>query len=209
MPRTPHPWPHDPPPHRPDYDEALWHAWTSLEPPEGYRAEIIDDRIDLWPVGPHRHGMVLTRLLAALHRWLPEGPHAAACGMYLVHGHRVWRPDLALVPVDDGPFVVPDDMGLDAACVAAVAEVTTLEQDGLTRDRVRKRRSYAQAGIPVYVLIDDYDGHGTVSILTSPSPGEGVYAAETCVPYGTEVVIPEGPAKGFVIDESITGPLRD
>jgi hypothetical protein len=98
---------------------------------------------------------------------------------------------------------------VDAACGAAGAEVTTPEHDGLTRDRVRKRRSYAQAGIPVYVLIDDYDGHGTVSILTSPSPGEGVYAAKTCVPYGTEVVIPEGPAKGFVIDESITGPLRD
>ncbi|MFF3711134.1 hypothetical protein [Streptomyces phaeochromogenes] len=28
------------------------------------------------------------------------------------------------------------------------------------------------------------------------------------VPYGTEVTIPEGPAKGFVVTEAITGPAR-
>lgn len=31
---------------------------------------------------------------------------------------------------------------------------------------------------------------------------------ETTVPYGTAVAVPEGPAKGFTIDESITGALR-
>lgn len=28
------------------------------------------------------------------------------------------------------------------------------------------------------------------------------------MPYGTEVVVPVGPAKGFAIDETITGALR-
>lgn len=37
-------------------------------------------------------------------------------------------------------------------------------------------------------------------------PDKGDYAAEHRVPYGTDITIPEGPAKGFVIDETITGP---
>jgi Uma2 family endonuclease len=206
---TERPWPHNPPLCRPGYEEALWHAWTSLEPPEGYRAEIIDDRIDLWPVGPHRHGMLLATLMAALHRRAGDGTHTATSGMYIVHGHRVWRPDVALTPVDDSRHVVVDDVGLNAGCVATVAEVTTPEHDGLARDRIRKRRAYARAGIPVYVLIDDCDGHGTVTVLTAPVPDEAVYTAEVRVPYGTEVTIPEGPAKGFTIGEEITGPPRD
>jgi hypothetical protein len=61
---------------------------------------------------------------------------------------------------------------------------------------------------PVYVLIDDYDNHGTVTILSSPSPDEEIYAAESRTPYGTEVQIPEGPAKGFAITKAVTGPPR-
>lgn len=34
------------------------------------------------------------------------------------------------------------------------------------------------------------------------------YEDEHRVPYGTEAVVPEGPAKGFVIGEAITGPRR-
>ena len=58
------------------------------------------------------------------------------------------------------------------------------------------------------MLIDDYAGHGTVRVLTAPAPGEAAYAAEIRAPYGTEVTNPEGPAKGFTIGESITGPPR-
>ncbi|MEI5134413.1 hypothetical protein RB199_22305 [Streptomyces libani] len=64
------------------------------------------------------------------------------------------------------------------------------------------------AGIPVYVLIDDYDGHGTVTVLAAPRPDEAVYTDVHRVAYGIDVIIPEGPAKGFVIGEAITGPAR-
>ncbi|MCZ7416347.1 MULTISPECIES: hypothetical protein [unclassified Streptomyces] len=46
-----------------------------------------------------------------------------------------------------------------------------------------------------------------VTVLTDPAPDEAVYAAETRVPYGKDVTIPEGPAKGFTITEEITGPV--
>jgi Uma2 family endonuclease len=128
--------------------------------------------------------------------------------MNVVHDLKVWIPDLLVVPEEDEEFVTGDGLGLDAQCVELVAEVVSPSNDGVARDRVRKRRAYARAGVPVYVLIDDFDGHGTVSVLTSPSPDEAVYAAETRVPYGTPVTIPEGAAKGFTITEAITGPPK-
>ncbi|WP_342786961.1 hypothetical protein [Streptomyces cyaneus] len=61
---------------------------------------------------------------------------------------------------------------------------------------------------PVHVLIDDYDSHGTVTVLTEPEPDKADWVGVHRVAYGTDVTIPEGPAKGFVIGETITGPKR-
>ncbi|WP_030836224.1 hypothetical protein [Streptomyces hygroscopicus] len=69
------------------------------------------------------------------------------------------------------------------------------------------RRPTQVAGPPAFAA-DDHDQHGTVTVLTSPSPDEGTHAAGTRVPYGTVVEIPEGPAKGFAITEEITGPRQ-
>ncbi|GGV08546.1 hypothetical protein GCM10010495_21550 [Kitasatospora herbaricolor] len=76
------------------------------------------------------------------------------------------------------------------------------------RDLVRKRRAHARAGIPVHVIVDDLDGDGHVTVLTDPHPDRATYEAEIRVPYGTEVTVPEGPAKGFVIGVAITGEPR-
>ncbi|WP_369366028.1 Uma2 family endonuclease [Streptomyces sp. CG4] len=87
-------------------------------------------------------------------------------------------------------------------------EVASPGHRNLERDRMRKRREYARAGIPVYVLIDDYDGQGSVTLFTVPRPDKADWEDIHRVPYGTEITSPEGPAKGFVIGEAITGPKR-
>ncbi|MET8008882.1 VOC family protein [Streptomyces sp. NPDC005271] len=40
-----------------------------------------------------------------------------------------------------------------------------------------------------------------LEFLTSPDPHKAVHTDEHRVPYGTEAIIPDGPAKGFVIGE--------
>jgi len=60
----------------------------------------------------------------------------------------------------------------------------------------------------VYVIIDDYDANGTVTVLTEPRPDKAEWAGVHRVSYGAGVTIPEGPAKGFTITEAITGPPR-
>jgi Uma2 family endonuclease len=122
----------------------------------------------------------------------------------LIHGRKVCIPDLFIGPED--PEDIPDEegLGVDATRVPLVVEVVSPGRDAHQRDHERKRRFYATAGVPIYVIIDDYDNEGTVTVLTEPDPGNGIYAAVTHAPYGKRVVIQDGPAKLFTFDEKIT-----
>ncbi|AGP55481.1 Uma2 family endonuclease [Streptomyces rapamycinicus] len=187
-------------------DEVLWHAWKAMELPEGYRAEIIEEFIEVSPTGRRRHGVIINRLRRALEAHLAGGDDVTHHDVNVIHRRKVWIPDLfiALEDLDE----IPDegDLGVDAGGVKAAFEVVSPGYEARSRDRKRKRRAYARAGIPLYILIDDFDGDGTVVILTAPDPDKAAYADEHRVPYGTDAVIPDGPAKGFVIGEAIVGP---
>ncbi len=57
----------------------------------------------------------------------------------------------------------------------------------------------------MYLIIDDHDGQGSVRVLSDPAPDHARYESEVRLPYGSAATIPEGPAKGFVVGEDITG----
>ncbi|TMU95003.1 Uma2 family endonuclease [Streptomyces sp. DASNCL29] len=177
-----------------------------MAPPEGFRAEIIDEVIEVSPPRRRRHAVVVNRLRRYLAPQWVGGDYAAYQGVHVIHRRKVWIPDLFIAPEDLDEIPDEEDLGVDASGVRAVFEVVSLGREAQSRDRKRKRRAYARAGIPLYVLIDDFDGDGTVVILTAPDPDKAVYAEEHRVPYGTDAVIPDGPAKGFVIGEAIVGP---
>ncbi|MCX4665594.1 Uma2 family endonuclease [Streptomyces sp. NBC_01381] len=115
-------------------------------------------------------------------------------------------PDLFVTTRDAERYVTDDKLGISTAGVRVIAEVISPGAGDQDRDRVRKRREYARAGIPVYVIVDDTAG--TVTVLTDPQPEKADWVGVHRVPYGTEVTIPEGPAKGFTIGEAITGARR-
>ncbi|NIY67716.1 Uma2 family endonuclease [Streptomyces malaysiensis] len=189
-----------------DLDEVLWQAWKAMELPEGYRAEIVEEFIEVSPTGRRRHTVIINRLRRALEAHLADGDHAAYQDGNLIYRRKVWIPDLFIAPEDLDEIPDEEDLGVDASGVRAVFEVVSPGREAQARDRKRKRRAYARAGIPLYVLIDDFDGDGTVVILTTPDPDKAVYADEHRVPYGTDAVVPDGPAKGFVIGEAIVRP---
>ncbi len=194
----------------PDRDEYLWRTWKAMELPEGLHAEIIEGALEVSPTGRHRHSKTSRAFRRELGKFLEaqSSDYITDNDMNVMQGFEVVIPDAYVAPEDDEEFIAEDGLGLDARCVALVLEVVSPGWDGTQRDRVRKRRLYARMGIPTYVIIDD-DGDGIVTVLTSPSPEDANYATSTRMPYGTEVAIPEGPAKGFVIGETITGPPRN
>ncbi|MFK0217486.1 Uma2 family endonuclease [Streptomyces vinaceus] len=188
-----------------DQDEAVWQSWKAMNPPEGYHAEVVEGFIEVSPTGRYSHGRIANRLRRALDAFLPRGEFAAYQDMNVVHHRKAWIPDLFVSLDDAEEHVTEDGLGIDAAAVQLIVEVVSAGHDNITRDRTRKRREYARAGIAVYVLIDDYDAGGTVTVLSAPDPGSAVYRDEVRASYGTGATIPSGPAKGFTIGADITG----
>ncbi|MFG2909511.1 Uma2 family endonuclease [Kitasatospora sp. NPDC048286] len=191
-----------------DLDQALWEMWKSADVPEGYRLEIIEENLAVSPTGGTRHLTVNRRLGRALHDHLSGSGYGPAQDGNVIAGLKVLIPDVFVAPDDTDEIEHPEGLGLLASGIPLVAETVSPGAENRRRGHVLKRRAYAAAGIPVYVIIDDHDGGGAVTVLTDPDPKLRDYASSTKVPYGKEAVIPEGPAKGFVIGPDITGEHR-
>ncbi|QMU74499.1 Uma2 family endonuclease [Streptacidiphilus sp. PB12-B1b] len=187
-----------------DLDQVLWQAWKSMDLPEGYRAEIIEGSIEVSPTGRRRHAVIANRLRRALDAFLRDTEFAAFQDTNVIHGLKATVPDvfIALEDLDLAPDT--EGLGVDAAGVQVVIEVVSPGHKDRKRDRVRKRRAYARAGIPIYVLVDDHEDEGIVTVLSDPDRRGGEYDTSHRYRYGAEAVITDGPAKGFVIDGSIT-----
>ncbi len=190
-----------------DLDQILWQAWKSMDVPEGFRAEIIEGAIEMSPTGGTRHGTVNRRLYRALHDYLRGTGYGPSNDFNVIHGLKVLIPDVFVVPDDTEEIEHPEGLGVLASGVGLVVETVSPGSDARKRDHVRKRRAYAQAGIPVYVIIDDYQDGGSVTVLSGPEQVKCAYARSSRTPYGEDAVVPEGPAKGFVIGPAITGGL--
>lgn len=153
-----------------DEPESLLEAANRLmDRLPGYRVEIIDGMITVAPLRDGLHANALTTImvpllaaglddggtevLRAVGLWLPSGPED-----YVI-------PDLVIVDADLDEHMIEHNC-YDPACFRLVTEVTS----GNHRTDLRhKVIAYAQARIPVYVIVDRK--HGRVHVLTEPLPG--------------------------------------
>ncbi|MGI5377027.1 Uma2 family endonuclease [Streptomyces sp. CA-251387] len=105
--------------------------------------------------------------------------------MWLIRQCMRARPDGMLAPVDH--FVGQGDWA-DPRGVPMAVEITSYDSDTHKRDRVEKPRAYAEAGIPVYLLID----RDNLSILvhSDPDPEDG-YRDIHVVGLGGKVTLPD------------------
>ncbi|WP_406285382.1 Uma2 family endonuclease [Embleya sp. NBC_00896] len=186
-------------------DDVLWQAWSEMTVPEGLRAEIIEGAIEVSPTGSRRHGKVANRLRDALRDHLASGDSLSAYqDINVICRRKVYIPDVCVAPEDLDEAPDPDGLGVASTGVVLVAEIVSPGREAGARDRERKRRAYAEAGIGTYVIVDDFDESGIVTVLSEPDVAKGVYQVETRVAYGIAVSIPDGPVKGFAIGPEIT-----
>lgn len=75
----------------------------------------------------------------------------------------------------------------DPAGVLMAVEVTSHDSGTDRRDRVEKRDGYAQAGIPVYLLID----RDANTFVVHSDPHDGTYTQTVPHPYGATVQLPD------------------
>ncbi|MYX04814.1 MULTISPECIES: Uma2 family endonuclease [unclassified Streptomyces] len=134
----------------------------------GHRVEIIGGVITVAPPADGPHARALTKLmrpfisaglddgesevLQGVGLWLPGGPQDFAI------------PDLAIVDSDFDEHL-RENNSYDPACFRLVLEVTSGNYQNDLRNKVT---AYAQAKIPVYVIVDRK--HSRVHVLTEPLP---------------------------------------
>lgn len=152
---------------------------------ETVRLEFIDGRIGLKKVTNGNHGEIIMWLIRRFIQYRPELDLNPTQGLQ-VEAYRKGRalPDAVLAPV--GHFTGHGDWA-DPDGVLMAVEVTSYDSDTHNRDRVEKPRAYAEAGIPVYVLIDRE--RLSVVVHSHPSPEDGYRVAHT-VKFGEKVTIP-------------------
>lgn len=154
-----------------------------MDVPDGYRVEIIDGSLSVSPTPLGRHTKIVRLLEDMLRPSLPEGAlDVQPVTIEIARTGERYIPDLVVLPES----AIHDDQWLFAAeaCLLTV-EVTSPSNAGI--DRVQKLHGYAQAGVPLYLLVDAVER--TVSLFGDPV--KGVYSAHATVPYGGKIHIPE------------------
>lgn len=151
----------------PDYsDSSVETAFEriSAAAPRGWRVELIEGEIYVTPPANGEHEEFVSELSGQVR------DHDKRLGRYTGIGLNVPGasdtghviPDLTIAP--KGSFHNQEEWH-DASPVLLVAEVTSTST--ADRDRVKKIRGYARAGIPVYLLIDREEGE--VTVYSEPS----------------------------------------
>ncbi|MGW7195175.1 Uma2 family endonuclease [Streptomyces chryseus] len=160
----------------------------------GHRVEILQGRLIVTPPPDGSHALSLTKLGRAFDRGGVE-----EAGLEYVQGIGLWLPGLP----DD--YAIPDfsvvdedfrDAHVQKNCYAPnvfrlVVEVTS---SNWTDDLGTKVESYAEAGVPVYIVADRK--HGEVLLYSDPENGK--YPAPQRYERGASVPVPA--AVGVTLD---------
>jgi Uma2 family endonuclease len=182
--------------------DDLLSVFLSLDTPPGYKAELIEGVISVTPPPEARHEKNFSKVVVqVIRKSKTEMDVSANRGLELPHlgagpmNHCI--PDAVFAPEEldlfgkGGPWMAPDG-------VAMVVEVTSRDAEN---DRVKKRRSYAAGGIPLYLLIDR--DHRNVVLYSDPAMDDVTgddYKSSTSVFFGKPVPLPD--PFGFELDTS-------
>ncbi|MFJ3661980.1 Uma2 family endonuclease [Streptomyces sp. NPDC090119] len=157
-----------------------------MERHPGYRVEIIGGHLLVTPSPDAPHARALTSLMRPfLAAGLDDGETEVFqnISIWLPGGEDYAIPDLVVVDGDIDDHLI-EGTAYDPACLRLVLEVTS----GNWKDDLKtKVGAYAQAKVPVYVVVDRK--HQRLHVLTEPI--EGTYATHRIHSPGETVDLPD------------------
>lgn len=168
--------------------EELVDRWQELDVPEGWRAEIIGERIVMSPPPELEHNHIADLVHRDVVSAIPRSWAVyQTVGVSVPHRSGLFVPDLLVVPREEvpartGTSSIPAEVSLLAV------EITS--RSSLDTDRKTKLWSYAHAQVPLYLLIDRFsEDYPTVTLHSEP--GGGFYRHVHHVPFGEKIALPE------------------
>ncbi|SOR82227.1 hypothetical protein SCNRRL3882_5678 [Streptomyces chartreusis NRRL 3882] len=169
-------------------EEVLLEGFLALDTPEGFRAELIEGEIVVTPPPDGDHEKYISRIVRqVIRRSRTDMDFSGNKGLKLVSGgacpknHLV--PDVTFGPIERDLF---GGVGSWMSCdgVAMVVEVTSTKPQA---DREAKRRCYARAGIPLYLLVD----RDAAQVTVFSEPKDDDYREHCARPFGKPIALPE------------------
>ncbi|WP_406211040.1 Uma2 family endonuclease [Kitasatospora sp. NBC_01560] len=176
--------------HPPQQD--ILQAFLELDTPPGFKAELIEGEIVVTPPPDGSHETAFSLLSKQFFR-------KAAIDLDLSGNKGLITPTGRFVPDGTVSPVGHFETAGSWASTSGVLLVFEVTSTNPVKDRGPKRRGYAAAGIPCYLLVDR--GEGKVTLFTDPE-GED-YTAHSQVDFGKPLDLPA--PFSFTLD---TGPLR-
>ena len=156
--------------------------------PADMRAEIVDGDIVVSPLQLNAHQRVIMYLNGLITRAISEDWWVdTSGGVVLEPDWNEYHPDLQVTP--SNAWDRPGNTGPILSEVKLVVEVTSPDKRDLIRDRATKYAAYARAGVPLYLLVDRYDGDGFTTLYSNPSGQEYLDAHK--VPFGEKLTLPK------------------
>ncbi|MFD5701663.1 Uma2 family endonuclease [Streptomyces lasiicapitis] len=152
--------------------------------PETVRLEFIKGKPAVKPMPDGNHSSILMWVLRQCMQQRPDLNLTPKVGIK-TEAHRKGRArtDAVLTPVDrfrgDGEWSDTDG-------ILMAVEITSHDRDTDRRDRVDKPVGYAEADIPVYLLIDR--GNNTLTVFSDPKDGR--YQQAPTYPWGATIEFP-------------------
>lgn len=148
--------------------DALQGTWTEeqylrLTDRTNRLIEFVNGSIEVLPMPTDKHQDILQFLLFALHAYLsPRGGKVQIAALRLILPGRTYRePDLLVLLNADDP------RRQNASWLGADLVVEIVSPDDPKRDKIDKRKDYANAAIPEYWIVDPREQ--TITVLTLES----------------------------------------
>jgi Uma2 family endonuclease len=169
----------------PDASAKILRDFLSLETPEGYRAELIDGEIVVTPPPYGNHERCAMQIIKQV--LVGSGTpmdFSEVKGLNLATGgaDAYVIPDITFAPTEldlflDAPPWMP------SSGVSMVVEVTSSSPE---RDRNAKRRAYAAATVPLYLLVDREQRQ--VTLFSNPVRND--YSTTSVAAFGDRLKLP-------------------